>query len=157
MRAAVLVSLIAAMGLSACATRTAQPAAPAARMAWSLYETPEEGAKLAFGAPGSDDVPLLLSCRPGSGRVAVNVGAPDEQPRDLALSSGRATSRFPAAFQPDLGEGSRLEATGPAAAPALTRFAATGELAVQADGRRLALPTLDPRQAGKFMKTCRFG
>ena len=43
-------------------------------MAWSLHETPEEGAKLAYGAPNSDNVALMLSCQPASGQVLCKAG-----------------------------------------------------------------------------------
>jgi hypothetical protein len=158
MRAAAFASLIAAAGLCGCATRTPAPAPAEPGMAWSLYESPGEGLKLAFGKPGTDDVALLASCQPKSGRVTVNVPAPGERhAQEIALSSGPAASRLPAVFQPDLGEGSRLEATAATDDPALARFARSGELTLDVDGRRTALPQPAPGQAAKFMKTCRFG
>jgi hypothetical protein len=157
MRIAAFASLIAAAGLAACASPPPTHAAIASGMGWALYETAEEGVKLAYGEPQSDDVPLMLTCLPGSGRVAVNMSTPAEAPRYIGLVSGPTASRFPAAMKPDPAEVYRMEATGPATAPALLRFATTGELVVQANGSRITLPTLDPRQAAKFMKTCRFG
>jgi hypothetical protein len=73
----------------------------------------------------------------------------------VSLIAAGAASPLAASFQPDLGEGARLEAVAPVRTAALQRFGDTGELAVEAGGRRTVLPPAG--QAAKFMKTCRFG
>jgi hypothetical protein len=70
MRRRAALSLAAVCLLSACAHQAPPAAMPG--MAWSLNNVEGEGAKLAFGAPNSDNVALMLVCQPGSGRIEVH-------------------------------------------------------------------------------------
>ena len=61
-------------------------------MAWSLHQTPEEGMKLAYGAPASDNVVLMMTCQPGAGQVLLS--SVSGQPQSaIVLKSGRDRSR----------------------------------------------------------------
>ncbi|HEY9218576.1 MAG TPA: hypothetical protein VIO94_11040, partial [Phenylobacterium sp.] len=105
-------------------------------LAWSLYESEGEGAKLAYGAPASDDVVLMLACEPHSGQVRVSRTGAGETIR-LASAGERAQLRgenwadFPGGY---------VEAAAPADHPAFARFAATGQISLQHHGRASALP-----------------
>eukprot|EP01030_Chromulinospumella_sphaerica_P021381 gene21381-21316_t len=78
-------------------------------MAWSLHETPEEGAKLAYGAPNSDNVALMMTCQPASGEVLVSTNAVQSAPA-IVLKSGKSETALPATATPSMGEGHFLEA-----------------------------------------------
>jgi len=108
MRRRAVLSLIAVLSLGACAHQPAPSALPG--MSWSLMNVEGEGAKLAFGAPNSDNVALMLVCEPGSGRVEV-YGPSAETSVELT-----------------------------AADPALAAFARTGEARFRQDLRAPAAP-----------------
>ena len=110
-------------------------------MAWSLHHTEAEGAKLAYGQPASDNVVLMLSCRPQSGRVLVSLTAPaGAAPNSIELKSRRQSTRLPGAAAPGLGEGAIVEAEATVADPALKSFARTGDIAIVEEGRAAKLP-----------------
>lgn len=111
-----------------------------AGMAWSLHHSEGEGAKLAYGQPASDNVVLMMSCQPRSGRVLVSLAAHGGAPSAIELKSRRQTSRFEGAAAPGLGEGAIIEAETSAADPTLQSFARTGDLAVVEQGRAARLP-----------------
>ena len=112
-----------------------------AGMAWSLHHTETEGAKLAYGQPASDNVVLMLSCRPQSGRVLVALAAPaGTTPNAIELKSRRQSTRLPGAAAPGLGEGAIVEAEATVADPALRSFARTGDIAIVERGQPAKLP-----------------
>lgn len=125
-------------------------------MAWSLQSTPEEGAKLAYGAPASDNVVLMMTCKPGAGEVRLstvsNIAAPS-----IVLRSGREKSSLSATDAPSgMGDGHFLEASAGPTDKALARFARTGDLILVQGNRsvNLAAAASDrPRIAG-FFRTC---
>ena len=80
MRRRAIFSLIGIVSLAACAHQPAPQALPG--MSWSLHDVEGEGSKLAFGAPNSDNVALMLVCQPGSGRIEV-FGPMAETPVEL--------------------------------------------------------------------------
>jgi hypothetical protein len=124
-------------------------------MTWSLSQVEGEGAKLAFGKPQSDDVLVMLTCEPRSNRLRVSAPA-STNGRFIGLSSGREARRYVASAGPaGFGDGVVLEAEARPDDPVVTRFAASGQLALDVDGRRLALPADDPRQAREFVNSCR--
>jgi hypothetical protein len=153
MRRRALLSLIASCALSACAHQTVPEAMPG--MAWSLNQVEGEGLKLAFGAPNSDNVLLMLQCRPRSGEVVVWLTGADANGRAPVLIRSGPTAARVAARQEAQPEGELIEARLAASDPILQSFARTGELAVEANGRRTALPAADPAQSRRFVESCR--
>ena len=112
-----------------------------AGMAWSLHHSEGEGAKLAYGQPASDNVVLMMSCQPRSGRVLVSLAAPEgTAPKAIELKSRRQTSRFDGAAAPGMGEGAIIEAETSATDPTLRSFARTGDLAIIEQGHAAKLP-----------------
>jgi hypothetical protein len=155
MRRRAVLSLIAACSLAACAHQTAPSAM--AGMGWSFTDAQAGGgeAKLAFGAPASDNVVLMLACQARSGRIAVSTVEAAPAPSITLTSRGRSSRHEAAALPNELGDGTLVEAQAPAADPTLARFAETGELAVAVGGRRLALPNADRADARRFVDGCR--
>lgn len=158
MRRRTVVSLAAACLMAACAHQTTVTQAP--DMAWSLQSNETEGVKLAFGAPQSDNVFLMLMCQPRSGEVLVSVAsAGDGQARStVELQSGAARSALAGEFAPSGGDGGFLtEARAMVDNPALAAFAKGGPLAVVESGRRAALPVTaaDRPQITGFFEACR--
>lgn len=128
-------------------------------MAWSLNHAEGEGAKLAYGQPQSDNVLIMMTCQPRSGRVLVSMTAPLDAPSDaIEIASRDHNSRLAADATPGMGEGaSYVEAQAAVTDPALTSFAATGDLAVMANGRKSPLPVRGPerRAVNDFFAACR--
>ena len=128
-------------------------------MAWSLNHAEGEGAKLAYGQPQSDNVLIMMTCQPKSGQVLVSMTAPMDAPSDaIQLASRSWSSRLAADATPGMGEGAAyVEARAPVTDPALTSFAATGDLAVVANGRRAAMPVRAPERTvvSDFFASCR--
>jgi hypothetical protein len=122
-------------------------------MAWSLTSTPEEGAKLAYGAPDTDNLILMLTCLPKSGKVQVwLMGADAAKPGSLILSSGERRARLPARRSDDGYEA--LHAAAPAADAVFTSFAGAGTLGLALEGRRTILPGAGD-DARRFVASCR--
>ena len=105
---------------------------------WAYLGDDATSPRLAYGRPNSDDVVLMISCRPGQDQVDLSaVGLTGGQ---LVLASGRAESRFDAAGVKDaMSGGDLLEARGKASAPALAAFQKSGDLALLAKGGRHSL------------------
>ena len=146
----VALSLLAA-GLAGCAHEKAGPS----DYRWAYLEGGADAPRLAYGRPDSDDVVLMISCRPGQDQVAISaVGLSGGA---LVLASGRTESRFPAARVDDaLSQGGLLEAHGKASAPALAAFKRTGELTLVTEGERhsLAADGADRGRVWAFFKAC---
>ncbi len=124
-------------------------------MAWSLSETPEEGAKLAYGAPNSDNVALMMTCRPSSGRVMVSTASLQPSPA-IVLKSGKIETALPATASPSMGDGHFLEAGARSTDPVLASFARTGDITlVQGkDSMKLSANGGDRPRISKFFATC---
>ena len=155
MRRRAILSLAASCTLAACA-HPATDTAPG--MAWSLVNSADEGAKLAYGQPQSDNVLLMLSCAPGGGQITVSLSAGDAAPAVIDLAAGDRTARYEGETSPSFGEGgSLIEAQASAADPTLMRFANGESLTVLENGRRSVLPVrADERdQVRSFFKSCR--
>lgn len=130
------------------------PSYVAGDMGWSLHETPEEGAKLAYGAPNSDNVALMLTCQPSSGQVLVSTNTVAPAPA-IVLKSGRTESALPATAMPSMGEGHFLEAGTKANDPVLASFARTGDITLVQGKEQLKLSAGGDRsQISKFFATC---
>ena len=96
---------IAAIGLTlgaltGCATDhkpvAGQDAGDDAAFGLAFNENPDEGAKLTFGRPDSDDLKLMLECKPGSGRVEIFQFSGPERSGPMNLASGARTTRLAA-------------------------------------------------------------
>ena len=124
-------------------------------MAWSLHETAEEGAKLAYGAPNSDNVALMMTCQPASGDIRVSTSSLRSAPA-IVLMSGRTETALPATATPSMGEGHFLEAGAKANDPVLTSFARTGDISLVQGKDRMKLPATggDRPRISKFFATC---
>jgi hypothetical protein len=148
----IVAALIAMSALCACAGPAPRQTVDLGGMGWTYYETSSEGAKLVFGRPGSDDVPLMMTCPLKTGRVTVWVdSAPDSRARAFDLVSDQATSRVAAEMDSD--ELVLLGRT-TVADPALRAFAASGRLTVRTGAERRAFPTAPSEPVRTFMKNC---
>lgn len=122
---------------------------------WAYLAEGSETPRLAYGRPNTDDVVLMISCRPGQDQV--NVSAVGLSGGEIALASGRTESRFAAARVDDaLSQGGFLEGRGKASAPALDGFRKSGDLALLTQGERhsLAAAPADRGQVRAFFKAC---
>lgn len=128
-------------------------------MAWSLNHAEGEGAKLAYGQPQSDNVLIMMTCQPRSGRVMVSMTASADAPSDaIEIASRGRNSRLAADATPGMGEGAAyVEAQAAVSDPALKSFEATGDLAVMANGRKATMPVRGPerRAVSDFFASCR--
>jgi len=154
MRRRSLSSLLAALALGACAHPVA-PVATGPDMGWELTESADE-AKLAFGQDGTDNVVVMLACRPRSGEVLVSLIEAEKRDNPaLILEAGSVASRHNAKAQPDMmTDGYIVEASAKADDPALRSFAGGEALSVRLGGRRTHLPA-DPERGRRFLESCR--
>jgi hypothetical protein len=149
-RAIPIVALALAAGLAGCAHE--KVAADGYR--WAYLADAGEDPRLAYGRPDSDDVVLMMRCRPGAGELDMSaVGLPGGE---LVLASGRHESRFTAAKVDDAMSEGLMEARGGARAPALLGFRKSGDLAVLSRGERhsLAANSADRGQVRAFFRAC---
>jgi hypothetical protein len=152
MRRLILLGLTAAV-LSGCATPTERPDRA---MRWGVSANTEEGAKLVLGVPDTDDVRMMLTCRPRSGQVDVTVVARRGDPAAVVLQSGKVLGRYAGAGHGDeetLGA-MDIEFSAPASDPVLTHLADTGELTIVFPTRRIVLPNAFS-EAHDFLRLCR--
>jgi hypothetical protein len=137
MRRRAIFTLAASCLVVACASQ-GQGALPG--LAWFLYETDSEGAKLAYGAPSSDNVVLMMTCQPHSGEVTVSATNAGDSARIRLTSAGESGDFFGQAGPSGVGQGAYVEAAAPADHPALARFARTGELSLHEADHSARLP-----------------
>ena len=149
-----LAAVAATLSIGGCAH---QDAAEADRFAWIYQENEYEGAKLAYGAPNTDDVLLMMICEPGSGQVQLSAmsGAGGDA---IVLSSRNDQDRFAGHAGPSVFGGAWLiEAEARTAATSLRGFARTGDLALM-EGRRKINVAAEPgerAQVTRFFEACR--
>ena len=123
---------------------------------WAYLDEGPDAPRLAYGRPNSDDVVLMISCRPGQDQVAVS--AVGLSGGEIVLASGRAESRLAAIRVDDaMTGGGLLEARGKASAPALDGFRRSGDLALLTKGERhsLAAGSADRGRVKAFFEACR--
>lgn len=123
---------------------------------WTYQHNEGEGPKLAFGAPASDDILLMMTCQPGAQRVDVSLigGSPEA---GLTLVSGDARQTLKAYLVASPGMGQMIQAVArPASAP-LAGFARTGDLSLIDRGRtvRVDASPVEQRGVSRFFEACR--
>ena len=122
---------------------------------WAYLADGSEAPRLAYGRPNTDDVVMMISCRPGQDQV--NVSAVGLSGGEIVLASGRTESRFSAVRVDDaLSQGGFLEGRGKTSAPALDGFRRSGDLALLTKGERhsLSADAADRGQVKAFFKAC---
>jgi hypothetical protein len=148
----IVASLIAVPLLAACAHDDAGGGGGPG-MSWSLTSTAEEGSKLGYGVPDSDNLVVMLTCRPKAGEVRIWITDADvANPTALVLSSGKQTLRSSVKRAED--DYDIFLATIPADDAVFTSFAATGTLVLSFNGRSTNLPGARA-YAQKFADVCR--
>ncbi|MDB5456816.1 MAG: hypothetical protein JWP92_2401 [Caulobacter sp.] len=151
-RPTTILGLILATALAGCAHQ--QAANPG--YGWAFLQSPDEGPKLTYGRPSSDDVVMMIRCAPGTPRLTLSVAGLDGDAVDLA--SGGVESRFVAAADPTVsGEGGLLEALADADAPTLRNFRRTGDLAVVHAGKAVSIAAVDQDRPAvhAFFEACK--
>ena len=130
-------------------------AADVSGFAWSFQENPGEGPKLAYGAPASDNVVLMMTCERGA--ETVNVSMLGASPGGhLTLASGGDRQAFRGEAVPGPGALGMVEAVAPVGAEPLAKFAQTGKLSVIDRGRTAKLDASREDRAGveRFFEAC---
>lgn len=128
-------------------------------MGFGLSSTPDEGLKLVYGRPGTDDVRLMLECKPGSRKLDV-IDVEHSKARGdqmLILISGNVQSALPPTQEPnEEGDGMLVTAHATPDLPALDGFRRTGSIAVKLGSRQYALNATDAEKAkiAKFFSGC---
>lgn len=145
--------IVSALALGSCMTAQ-QPAADG--LAWSFQDNEGEGPKLAYGAPSSDHVVLMMTCEPGTERVNLSLlgGSPQA---GLVLASGDSRSRFGGEAVASPFAGHMIEADARLSAPPLARFRKTGDLTLIERGRSVELNAKGGERAdvSQFFEACR--
>ncbi len=124
--------------------------------AWSYQNHEGEGPKLAYGAPASDNIVLMMTCEPGAQSVDISLlgGSPKD---GMTLTSGDARDTLRGDLIASPGMGQMIQASAhPDSAP-LARFARTGDLSLVDRGRTVNLDASPMERAGvwRFFEACR--
>jgi hypothetical protein len=149
------ITAFAALGLAAVLAGCAHEKVALGGYRWAYLADDAEAPRLAYGRPNTDDVVLMMSCRPG--RDQIDISAVGLSGGEIVLASGRAESRFAAAKVEDaLSQGGFLEGRGKASAPALDGFRKSGDLALLTKGERhnLSAESADRGRVKAFFKAC---
>lgn len=129
-------------------------------MGFFLTSTDDEGAKLAYGRANSDDVWLMLQCRPGSRTVEIyDARHPGARKGDmLTLTSGQVQSALAPTLEPNpaVNDGVMVRAQATTGLPALDGFRHTGAVAVKLGSREYALSAsaAEKAQIARFFSAC---
>ena len=100
-------------------------------MAWTLHATREEGVKLAYGQPNSDNVVVMLACQPQSKDVRLSALAPTGAAPEVTLVSRGERQQLAGQLAPAGGTGGQLvEVAVPTTSKPLQGFANGGELSI---------------------------
>lgn len=145
--------LVTAAALSGCAL----PRERAGRgMTWSIGEVTKDRASLALGVPNTDDLQMLLACKPMSGAVDVTVVGRRGDGAMVELRSDKVVGRYPGAGHDDAENigGVDIDLKLEADDPVLANFAATGKLEIVFTNRSVRLPN-GFSQAHDFLRLCR--
>ena len=146
---------LALSALAGCASQHGPSSAPVKDFGWFLDQTPQEGAKLAYGEAETDNVTLMLICQPHSGLIEVSVSG--DKAGQVQLVSRRVATRV--LVRPPKGGDMEDLRVGEVRAndPALAAFANDGDLVLVDGGHRTPLPArpAERRLAGRFLAACR--
>lgn len=151
-RVLAILGIMSAIGLGSCVSgmRTDDGG-----LAWSFQQNEGEGPKLAYGAPASDHVVLMMTCEPGAPTATVSLlgGSPQGA---LVLASGREQARFDGRPVPSPAAGQLIEADARLTAAPLQRFRKTGDLTLIDRGRSVDVHARGPEKAdvGRFFAAC---
>ncbi len=141
--------------LAGCASQQGPKPPPIINFGWFYAQTPGEGAKLVYGQEGTDNVTLMLICRPRSGHVEVTLSG--DKAGAVQLMSGRLSARL--LVRPPDGEGMESMLIGDlrADSPVLAAFVRDGDLTILDGARRTPLPMrpTERRLAADFVTACR--
>ncbi|MGH7027824.1 hypothetical protein [Brevundimonas sp.] len=137
---------LAALTLSACAPTASDlvgassgAPVPAPGYDWHLNEDAGESS-LTYGMADTDDVPLGLSCKPGSGALQILQTVAESHPPVIALESGGDTETYPAMAEPSaMHDGLDLSAEARTSDPVFLRFRKLGWLATYGPDYRTPL------------------
>ncbi len=151
------IAAVAAALLAACATPAAPPAAVQDGARTWIQLTDAGEARLAYGTPNSDDAPLLMRCRPGSGRITVS--ADQRRPGEgITLASGGRTLTLQGGEEPDQlnGDGVIVTADAPADAPVFAGFRRCGRMTLVSRRGSVDLPAAGGELAAveRFFAAC---
>lgn len=149
-KALVLVLALGGATLGGCAyDRSSAPG-----YAWNYMDSAEEGPKLAYGRPDSDDVVVMMACAPRAS--AVTLTATGLAGDEIALASGHVVTRLKAAPAPSAMSEGLLQARTTVDASALRAFRRTGDLDLLVADERHSLDAVpaDQRQVKAFFKAC---
>ena len=163
--AAVVVS--GALSLAGCMQERA-PAPPGQEaqvhpgMGFGLDRNEDEGWKLSYGQPNTDNVLLMLECKPGSRKIDVfDLDRPKTRNGAiLTLSSGKVQSALPVNVQTDDGseDGALIVAHATPDLPALDGFRHSGAIRVKLGSREFALTAnanaSEKAKIAKFFNGC---
>ncbi len=124
--------------------------------AWSYQIHEGEGPKLAYGAPASDNIVLMMTCEPGAQSVDISLlgGSPKD---GMTLTSGDARETLRGDLIASPGMGQMIQASAhPDSAP-LARFARAGDLSLVDRGRTVNLDASPTERASvsRFFAACR--
>ena len=127
-------SHLATLGLFAliggCAHQPETAEAPG--MGWSLHATREEGVKLAYGQPNTDNVVVMMACQPQSKQVRLSAHAPAGASPEVTLASRGERQTLTGQLGPSgFGDSQLVEVDVPSGSKALAGFANGGELSIK--------------------------
>lgn len=148
--ALLLILTLGGLTLGACAyDRPREPG-----YAWSYMNDADEGPKLAYGRPSSDDVVMMMACAPRS--AAVILTATGAAGAEIALASGRTVTRLKAEPASSAMSEDVLQARTSIDASALSAFRRTGDLDLLVADERHSLDAVpaDRPQVKAFFKAC---
>lgn len=136
------------------------PGPIASGMGFFLDRNEDEGWKLAYGQANTDNVQLMLACKPGSRRIELfDAGhAPTRNGAVLVLTSGKVQSALTVTVEPDeaSADGAVAIAHTTPDLPALDGFRRTGAIAVKLGPREYSLTATpaEKSQIARFFSGC---
>ena len=148
--ALLLVLTLGGLTLGACAYE--HPSPPG--YAWHYMDAGDEGPKLAYGRPNSDEVLMMMACAPASS--AVTLTAADLSGTEIALASDSKITHLKAQVVASEITGGVLRARTSVDAAALSAFRRTGDLDLLIADERHSLDAApaDRHDVKAFFKAC---
>lgn len=147
-----VLGIVSALALGSCVSQQAA----SSDFAWSFQDNEGEGPKLAYGAPNSDNIVLMMACEAGSERVNLSLlgGSPET---GMILTSGGRQAHFTGEPVVAPGAGHMIETEAHVDAPPLARFEKTGALTLVDRGRDVKLDASGSERAEvkRFFRACR--